>query len=278
MANELGYHIRMSLADGRVITTCSSAQRLLARTVLGAGRDSCLLSFRSADTHLHLAAGCSRARAGQLVRVISSSLRRRLELPVGFTHPHFQPIRDQRHLDSSFWYDLRQDERHEIDIDPLAEASNLPDLLGLRLIGRYTVGNVSRLLPRVRPEALAHRLGVSIEDLLRGPISPRSMEQLADAAAASVAVPVLQGRDADVAEARRAAVHLLDGRLPRVHLARLLGTTSRHVRRMRVQPANPLLVEAIARQLRLRTAMNERARSVRRSPDALLWSPDEPKG
>lgn len=272
--NDLGYHIRMSLADGRVIATSSSMHRRLARSVLAAGESKCLLSFRSADTHLHLAAGCSRVEAGALVRVIGFSLHHQLELPVGFTQSYFEPIRDQRHLNNAFWYDFRQDERHGIDIDPHAEASNLPDLLGLRLIGRYTAVNVGRFLPRVQPEQLARRLGISMDELLRGPISPSSIEQLADAAAASVAVPVLRGRAAEVVAARRAAVHLLDGSVPSERLAQLLGTTSRNVRRLRLQPADPLLVEAVTRQLRLRTALDERARSVRRASDALLLGRD----
>lgn len=251
--SELAYHITMSLEDGRVIAPTTASQRTLARAIFAADRDRVLLTARAADTHLHLLPAAARRAAGELAWRVSKSLRRRLDLPSRFEPPDFKPIRDQYHLSNAFPYILRQDERHGIDIDPFAEASNLPDLLGLRLVGRYTADTVARLLPRIRPEDLARRLGIPLGQLLRGPISPDALEEIGDAAAAALGLSTLTGGSAEEMDARCAAVRLVGTRLSAPRLTVLLNTSLRTVRRLRKRPADPALLEAIARQLRLRT-------------------------
>lgn len=251
----LGVHIVMALEDRRVIAPTCRAQRLLARTVLTSSADRGLLAFRAADTHLHLCAVCCRLDAGPWARVLSRSLRCRLDLPVRFAPPHFEPIVDQRHLYNTHDYVLRQEERHGTRLDLAAEASNLPDLLGLRLLGQYTAANVARLLPRLRPEGLAARLGVRMEQLLVGPIAADALAQLADAAAAAVAIPALEGKTPDAVSARRAAVQVAGDLLSPRRLAVILGVSPRAVRRLAARPLDDALVTAVERQLRLRAAL-----------------------
>ena len=108
---------------------------------------------------------------------------------------------DQRHLDHLFDYLFRQEEHHGIDLDPLFVASNLLDLLGLRVTGEYTRDHVGTFLPRVtRPRLLAF---LGLPDLDRTPIV---VADLAEAAAAAFALVELVGKAAVTVRARRAAV------------------------------------------------------------------------
>jgi len=264
----LGYHINLGATDGRVIAPNTRVQRTLARTVLTAGRDCGLLAFRAADTHLHILAACCRELAGRWLRSLSTKLRVRLKLPNGLSSAHFEPVADQRHLVNAFRYVLRQDERHGTQHDPLAEASNLPDLLGMRLIGGYTAGSVARLLPRIRAEELVARLDLTVGQLTAAAISEDAYEQLEDAAAATLGLPRLLGRSSEVVAARVAAVAVVGDALPTARLTRLLGSTARTIRRLKGREADPRLVEAVARQLRLRTV-----RTQARRDDALVLQP-----
>ena len=260
----LGYHLRMSPRDGRVLAPTTADQRAFARAVLGAVGACPVLAFRAADSHLHLVAVCSRPAAGKLAWRMARALRSRLRLPTPFDPPHFEPVRDQRHLYNAFRYVLRQDDRHDLLLDPWAEASNLPDLLGLRLLGRNTATCVARCLPRIRPEELAARLGVTLDQLLRAPLPESAFEHLADAAAAAAALPSLHGRDLETVACRCAAVHLGSSQLSARRLAAALDTSVSTIRRRRRQLPDPGLVEAVARQLRLRTYGAPRGRTQER--------------
>ena len=136
--NALGYHIRIRLNDDRVIASTPAAQRTLARVVLCQARWCCLLVFALADTHLHLLVACSRKEAGKLARRIEIQLSHQLDLSVGFTPAYIVPIRDGRHFYNTFYYILNQNRHHQLESDPLREATNLWDLLGLRVVGRYS--------------------------------------------------------------------------------------------------------------------------------------------
>jgi hypothetical protein len=77
---------------------------------------------------------------------------------------------------------------------------------------------------------------------------------LAQAAAAALALPDLQGQHRDALRARRAAVACAAS-LSTNEIAELLGMHPRAVQRLRVQAAEPELVTAVDLQLRLRTAI-----------------------
>ncbi|MBI4700974.1 MAG: hypothetical protein HY744_07415 [Deltaproteobacteria bacterium] len=252
--NALGYHIILHLSDGRVIAPTQPQRRMLARVVLEQGRGCGLLAFRGADTHLHLEVPCDRPAAGRLVRRLKNAVWRRLELPIHFDPVRLKAIEGQHHLRNLFLYVLRQEQHHGIGLDPYHDSSNLPDLLGMRLLGGYTVANVRAFLPRVTRAELLDLLGLA--DLDRVPWSAAQLASyLADSAAAAAALPGLAGRSDEVVQARRAAVHVAREVLSTHELAALLGFSERSVLRLRREAPQPELVRAVELQLRLRSRL-----------------------
>jgi hypothetical protein len=257
----------MSLSGGRVLAVTTGAKRTLARVVLEAGRPYRLLMARAVGGDLNLLSACSYPEALRFAHQVGHLLRGSLALPRLFPAPLIVPLRGRRQLRAAFWGGLRPPAASRDSSDPWGEASNLPDLLGLRLVGRHTAHCVERLLPRIATTDLARSLGVTLDQLTAGPISSHALEQLADAAAAAVAAPDLDGRSRQLCDARRAAVRLAGHALSVQRIAGLLCCSNRSVRGLAKQPANPHLVEAIARQLRLRSA-------ARKPPPPLATVPD----
>lgn len=241
----VGHHVRLRARDDRVVAPSPAERRVLARTVLEHGRECRLLTFRAADTHSHAEVACSREAAGEFARRVSISLTLRLGVECGFQPAWIGPIHDQRHLLATFWYILRQRDHHGLESDPWHEGSNLPDLLGLRPLGVYTAANVRELLPRVHRGELIEVLG----DDLTGPID---VDSLADAAAAAACLPDVSGNGPLATAARAAATQAVDATSDRA--ARLLGVSTRTVRRLRGMKVPAELVQAVARQLSLRGA------------------------
>ncbi|MBW2454147.1 MAG: hypothetical protein JRI68_06540 [Deltaproteobacteria bacterium] len=229
-------------------------RRALARAVLRVGRDYRLIAFRAADTHLHLEALCGRAEAGRLANRVEGSLHKTLRYPVRFEPARIWPIADQRHLYNATRYILGQDQRHQLRDDPWAEASNLPDLLGLRTIGHFTAVELERSLPRLRFADLSAGLGLTPAQLTQGDDWMGAIDDLAVATAAAVALPHLEGRSGEVVAARRAAAVATRAAVVSARLVSLLGVSPRTARRLRAEQADPALVEAVRRQLRLRAA------------------------
>jgi hypothetical protein len=231
----------MRTTDGRVICSSREDRRLLARAVLAQVAPHGLLAFRCADTHLHLLLACLRARAGKLACHVQGALTRRLDLACGFERAKIKPLNDQSHAYGSFRYILRQEQHHGIACDPLHDASNLPDLLGLRLLAPDCRANVGRVLPRISDDELRGYL-----DVMNAPRADTAAT-LCDAAAAALALPDLRGSDRQTIRARCALATLL----PRqnAELARLWGTSVRSVQRARRQSADPALLATIERRI-----------------------------
>jgi len=134
----IGYRLKLRLLDDASIAASVRDRRLLARAVLEKGRDHELLAFRARGRFLDLLAICDRATAGELARRVEIALANLLDLPSRFAPAAIDDNRDQWHLQSRFRLILgRRD-----PADPLHEASNLPDLLGLRVLGCFTANNV----------------------------------------------------------------------------------------------------------------------------------------
>lgn len=209
-------------------------------------REAGLLAFGLADTHLHSENACDRQVAGELAKRIELSLDRRLGHRCGFAPVYLKPIEDARHLYSAFRYIVRQQQRHGIDTDPLHEASNLHDLLGLRLLGASTIVPVRRLLPRVTRAELLELFGISELQPADGPLA-----QVVAATLAAAALPALAGSSQQVVSARRAAIEVVAGRLPAAGLAALLGISVRRLYELRHEPPDPALVRAVKLQLHL---------------------------
>jgi hypothetical protein len=249
----LGQHLVFRLADNRVIAPSPEERRQVARALLELARQAELLAFGLADTHLHLLAGCAREAAGQLARRVEISLVQRLSLEVGFVPAYLKPVDEGNHLYRAFTYVLEQTTHHGLSWDPLHEASNLPDLLGMRLLGAYTAATVRRRLPRITRQDLLSRMGIGELQPVDGPA-----ELVTRAALAAAGLPSLNGKFPEAVEARRAVVQLLRD-LPLAQRAVLLGVADRTVRDLRRRPADPRLVQAIRLQLGL---MQQRAQAL----------------
>ncbi len=263
-------HIMIRLSDQRVIAPTAEARCLLARSVLAAGRNFGLLLFRCADSHLHQMAACARHEALELARRIEVSLRKRLALPVPFDRAYVKPVRDQGHARWLVPYILNQEPHHGVDLDPLFVASNLPDLLGMRLLGAYTVNNVRRLLPRVTRSQLLDRLGAAGLDDADAPID---LLDLVDAATAAFALSELNGRREPAAAARRAAVAVASQHLPTAAIAERLSLAPRTVRQLRQRGAPAADVQAVTLQLRLRTSLRLQRAGLLHAPRVGLGAP-----
>ena len=250
----LGHHIVMRATADRVLAPTVVTRRALARSVLRVAADFRLLAMRAADTHLHLLVVGTREAAREFARRLAISLRRALD--VAFAPARMTAVVDQRHLVNAFHYVLRQHARHDIASDPLFDASNLPDLLGMGVIRFATARCVSSLLPRVRRSDLSDLLGVPSLDEPR----PAALGDLADAAAGAVGLAHLADRTSAAVAARRAAVHVLaaspDAALSTVTVVAAARGVGRHcVRKMLDAPVDRTLVVAVTLQLRLSASL-----------------------
>ena len=245
----LAQHIRLRRRDSGIIAPTTREQRIVARAVLERGERFGLLAFSAADTHLHMKSACSQDDAQEYARHVEISITKQLG-GVGFKKAKVDPVEDQWHLHNLCDYVLRQDRRHGIeDLDPLRDCSNLPDLLGARLLGAYTLRNLKRALPRWRRGDFLRLVGAPDLEPAGDPL-----ELLLDAAAAAVGRPALNARTAEGIAALSAAVKVAGDRLPCTELARLLGINRRTVHRLRQREADHELVQAVLLQLGLRRA------------------------
>ncbi len=246
----IGHHIIIRLRSDRVLTPTSVQRRIAARVVLEQGRVANLINFSIPDTHAHIKAACSDAASHEMARRVELSLGRRLHLPVGFERARVKPIRDVWHHSSLFTYVFNQYRHHGLDWDPYFEATNLPDLLGMRLIGAYTSDNVGRALPRIGHKQLLKWFGCDTVPPADSPV-----ERLLDAASAAAALPSLHGSSRDVLTARRAVVEIAHGQLQQNELTELLRISRTSLHRLRQRPVDQRLVEAIRLQLSLRAML-----------------------
>jgi hypothetical protein len=161
-------------------------------------------------------------------------------------YPH-EPIYDQRHLFNTFRYLQKQHEQHGLDVFSFWEATNLPDLLGMRLMGRYTRDNLSRVLPRVRRATILEWVGLRGLQPADGPLN-----EFVGATLAATALNSLAGRTPGVVEAQCALLDVVGARLKGRELASLLGVAERTLYDLKRRPVNPELVQAIRLQLGLR--------------------------
>ena len=244
----LAWHVILRLVDGRIIAPRADHRRLLTRLVHRHGRGRMLLAFRLVGDHLHVLLACSREEAGKFAHAVEVALRLALRIPVAFEAARIRAVRDQRHLENAFRYILRQERRHDVDIDPTMDASSLADLWGLRALGDTMAALHRELLPRVRVGR--DEVGFTRVDL---GAAAMAIEHLADAAAAALALATVRGKGEDRRAARAAAVHVgLAAGWNVAAIARALGMHPSGVRRLRTVDAPADLLRAVELQLRLR--------------------------
>jgi len=239
----LGQHIRCRLENSAFIANSLEKRRLVASTILSLGQPYDLMSFGLADTHLHM--GNAGDRDGtELARRVEISLTLKLKRGVGFRKVKVTEVHDQWHLERVFGYVLEQDEHHEVHADPLREATNIPDLLGMRVTGRYTIGNVRKTLPRVSRARLLRLLGVDELVPADGPL-----EHIEPAAAAALCLPDLAGRSELALTGKRAVIKIVGDRLNTTQLGDLLGLHRTTINRLRRRPVDFEVVKATRLQL-----------------------------
>ncbi len=250
--SNLGNHVMLRLRDDRVVAPSTSALCTVARIVLRIGQSYRLIAFGTADSHIHMTSVCDRPQAGRLARRVELAVGRQLGLDLGFSPAHIKPIEDQRHLSNAFDYNFKQQHRHGTAHDPYFDGSNLPDLLGMRINGAYTIANVRAYLPRIGPEQLLSYFGDI--DLTQPFVS---LQRLYEAAAAAVGRVELAGSGTDVLAAKRAAVQLASTQLSTAEISRLLNIPKRSVRRLRNEAPLKSVLTAVEYQLRLRRSREQ---------------------
>jgi hypothetical protein len=248
----LGQHIMLRLIDDRVIAVGAAQRRRLARSVLRIGREHGLLGLGAADTHLHLETLGDERNARRCAWRVELSLSRSLGLGARFRLHRIKPILSQGHLGNTLHYVIGQDRHHGVAADPFLDATNLPDLVGMRVVGAYTRRNVHNHLPRVSMADLLPLFGVELGD---GAIA---LEDLADAAAGAYGLDCLEGRKADAVAARRAAVHAASEVARAAEIAEALGITRRRVDQLLIEPGAAADVVAVSMQWRLRAALTSK--------------------
>ncbi len=255
--SEIGRQIVLRPKKKECIAETDEQRRIVARVVLQQGRQDGLIAFAQPDDHLHLYARCTRKAGSQLAQRIGSSLKQRLALPSGLEIAWNRPLNDGWHPPNLVRYIFKQVAHHGVVTDPYREASNLPDLLGLRLIGQYTALNLRRTVPRLQRADLLTWYGVRDLRPVDGPMdSIEAIETVVPATLSAAALPALQGRSAEVVMARRAAARVIGDRLDARQLGALLGVGPRGARKLREQPCDPALVQAIRFQLNLRSRIS----------------------
>jgi hypothetical protein len=251
VASPVGQQICIRLRSDGPIASCPAERRVVARVVLEQAREEQLLAFGLGDSGLHLETTGSPEAGSQLARRIELSLGRRLRLPSGFERARLRSIESGWHLYRAFEHVLT---RNGPDKDPLFDGTNLPDLLGLRVIGPYTADNVRQQLPRIKRRDLLRCLGVPELELADGPV-----EWALDAALAAAGLARLSGHTAEERDARRAVIEVVGPRMRAPELAGQLGSGERSIYRLKQTDAPARLVAATRLQLGL---MRQRGRGA----------------
>ncbi len=243
----IAWHLMYRLENGQVLASTPGERRILVNTVLQFAPEFGIFLYSAPDTHLHVAAACDRGRAGDLARRLANALHYALAVRVRFERTRIVAIEDQRHLSNLPAYILGNAKRHGCAGDTVLEATNLPDILGLRVVDRTTGPLLHRMLPRLRrADLLAH---LEVDDLVAG----RDLDHLAEAAASAVAEPILATRSPRSLEAKAAAVQVARRLGVRTgELSARLETSSRNVLRLGERPHDPRLARAISFQIGLR--------------------------
>ncbi len=257
----LAHHVIVRHASNAVLARTPAERRVLARAVLAAGREAELFAFFAPDGHLHAAVGADRAAAGRFAQRVILALRAALPLEGRFDPAWIKPVEDQAHLRRLVPYVLGQAAHHGVDAIVGLDASNLPDLLGLRPLGAYTIPSLRARLPRLSGEELRGWLAV-------GELGARlDLAHLADAAAAAAALPDLRGRSEEAVDARAAAIAAArGGGVDGKPLAAALGLPVSTFWRLAARPVAPALVNAVLLQCDARRRLAER------------YAPDRPFG
>jgi len=129
---ELAWHLILRVRGNRVLARDRPERLHVVRTFARFGAEHRLLAFGLADAHVHVVAADERARLGRFCQRVGSSLQQTCGFGSPFGPAVFRPVESQSHLRRSVLCAWRQGGHHGLNDDPLAEFTNVPDLLGGR--------------------------------------------------------------------------------------------------------------------------------------------------
>ena len=230
------------------------------RSILRHGPGAQLVCFGVVDTHIHVLLCGARTDAGEAMRRIELACHRLLHLTRRFQGARIRPIENQRHLNNTLHYILRQPQHHEVALDEVSEGSAIHDLLGLRVPGLALAGALLVELPRVHPESLVQHLGLPAEELAGwdAPLVEAELPWLLDSAAAAFAVRDVLWRSKRFTALRAAMVLAVGSGVPVGRIAEHTGLARSSIWRLRRHSVDPAWIRCVRRQVRLRIALGLR--------------------
>ncbi len=247
----VGYHVCFRSRCESVLAPTVGARRAFAAVMKRAGKDRGLYGFGLSGRHGHGVLHGADAPVSTFLRAASASLARVLGLEI--EGRVLKQIHNGWHAEDLVAYMHGQDLHHGTGVDPLREATSLPDLFGLRPDGLWLAERLREVAPSITRSQLLRQWG--LDDLGER----EGLEHLADAAAAAIGSSDLAGRTAPVVAVRAAAVAAAGSGASNEQLAAELGVAERTVLRLRTTGTEPALVRAVRRQLDLRARVPVRA-------------------
>lgn len=249
--NPIGCLITMELEDRRTLAPTATERRIFARAATRIGGRFAVALFGVSGSSARIAAACTHEESGRLAHRLATSLRTLLHLPGRFAPARRERVGPERlrMLVDSILEDTRDDPAHE--------ATNLPDLLGLRRIGSTTDRILHQLLPQLRRSHLLSILGC--DRLAPG----TSLAHLRAATATSIAATDLGSRSREVVAARRAAVRAArEIGASTDEIRDILGMSRNGIYNLELRTASPLLVDSIRLLLTLFDSMTPQTRGA----------------
>ncbi len=240
------HHLVFRLPDNRVIAPSKEKRFQIVRAINQLITKYKVLSWRLADTHLHVLLINQRKECGLFARYLASSIKKRLQLDISFSNTYIKEIENQSHLMKTFMYHLNQGSHHGLDNDPYLDGSIIPDLLGLRVMIHPSPNYMKEHLPRVKMKELKALTQLSFNSEIQ------SFDLLAEAAAAAIGLSSLQGNSPSARAARTAAYYLAKDKVENKYLTNLLKTSRRTLYRQQKLTPESHIVKAIEGQLRIR--------------------------
>ncbi|MFP6685533.1 MAG: hypothetical protein VB934_12500, partial [Polyangiaceae bacterium] len=203
---------------------------------------------------------CSRSRAERLLHRLRNRFACSNGIQEATKNACLTPITSHGALRDTFHRLMKGTPVSIDEADRHHDASNLPDLVGLRVTGDYTRLNVRALLPQIHgPELMAYLDMPGIQP----PATAALWNSLPDAAAAAFALPAIDTRNSGGARARTAAVHTARRHLSVTRMSQLMHIRRRTVRRLDRAKLRPADVRAVRMQLTLR--------NIRKAQGASPW-------
>jgi len=223
-----------------------------------------LLLWCIVDDHLHLVIAGTRPEAGRLAQRLHLALAAIMP-DAEFEAARIRPVEDRHHLVTLVPYVLAQTRKHDLPFHPARwDGSCFQDLVGARRLCHFDARPLAQALPRLTRDQILAAVDAppwSLRPVDDDRVRATAPAALAEAAAAAVGLPRLQGRTEAAVEARCVVLHLARrAEWPVSHLAPLLRVHPGSARRLVARAPDPKLEDAVRRQIALRAAVPEQRR------------------